>query len=105
MAEVNPQRAERQGFDKSTKGRQGAFGSGKEKVCSQGDSGKAPNFQPAADVIGEEIVGSLDVPNPGGGVVKGASLPSLGELRKGKPGKPMPNGPVAKPKAAEEAGH
>lgn len=104
MAEVNPQRAERQNFKKGgSKGEQGAYGSGSVKQSSSPASKPAASFKEASSVIGEEIVGDLSI--PGIAIAKGASAPGGVSLNKGSKSVGNSSGKAKKPKAAEEAGH
>lgn len=84
-------------------GKQGGFGSGKEKCSADGGKSQAPSFQSAADVVGAPVHGELEV--PAFSVVKGASAPSFAGPLKGGPNPKSAGGKVQKPKAAEEAGH
>lgn len=102
MADINSQKAERQGFDKGASGRQGGFGSGKVKSSADGASKPDAKFKDAASVVGEEIVGELRV--PGVSIVKGESAPASPSNPKGTPGKPQ-GGKVQAPKAATDSGH
>jgi hypothetical protein len=105
MANINEQRAERQGFGKGgSKGKQGGFGSGKE-VCSKDSVSKpGPNFKSGSEFVGQDLVG--DLPVSGVNVVKGASAPSFAKEPKGDKnvGKGL-GSPAKAPKAATEAGH
>ncbi len=102
MAEVNEQRAERQGFGKGgNKGRQGGNGSGQVKSSASPASKPGASFKEASAVIGEEIVGELSV--PGVSIVKGASAPASPSNPKGSAGKPQ-GGKIQKSKDAKDAG-
>jgi hypothetical protein len=85
-----------------SKGEQGGKGSGKVKCSASPASRPAANFVDASSVVGEPIVGELNV--PGTSVVKGASTPGQVDYPKGKPGKPM-GGKVSKPQGAKDSGY
>lgn len=105
MAEINQQRAERQGFNggKGT-GKQGGNGSGKVKSSADSVSNSAPSFKSGSEFIGQDLVG--DLPVSGVSVVKGASAPSFVSEPKGDKSVGKGLGVSAKaPKAAEDAGH
>ncbi len=86
-----------------SKGKQGGYGSGKEKCCAEGGSSASPKFKTAAEAIGAPIVGELDV--PGVSIVKGSSAVDFNGAVKGNPGKPAGgSGGLKKSKDAEDAG-
>ena len=100
----NEARNERTGHKEGgSKGKQGAHGTGKEKVSAEGGKSSSPDFKPAAQVIGAPITGELEV--PGTGLMKGSSAVGFDGVKKGNPGKPMGGaGGLRKPKDAESAG-
>ncbi len=105
MAEINEQRAERQGFGKGgSKGEQGGKGSGKVKSSADSCSKPAASFKSASEFVGQEIVGELPV--SGVSVVKGASAPSFVSEPKGDKnvGKGL-GSPAKAPKGATDSGY
>lgn len=102
----NDARDTRTGHEKGgSKGRQGGHGTGKVKSCADGNSGSPASFKPASEVVGEPIVGELEVPNSIT-IMKGASAVPSVALNKGSAGKPLGGGgKVKKPSDAEASGH
>lgn len=102
----NEARNERTGHEKGgSKGEQGAHGTGKVMCSSDGGEKPAASFKPAADVIGEKIVGELEIPSSIS-IVKGDSGVDFGGIVKGSEGKPLGGGgAVKKPKNAVDSGY
>ena len=99
---VSDSRNERTGHKEGgSKGRQGGHGTGQVKSSADSASKSSASFKPAAQVVGEPIVGELEV--PGVSIVKGALVPGGVAVNKGTPGKPQ-GGKVQKSKDAIDAG-
>lgn len=105
MAEINEQRAQRQGFKGgAAKGKQGGHGNGSVKSSADKASKPAPSFKSGSEFVGQDLVG--DLPVSGVNVTKGASAPSFAGESKGDKsvGKGL-GSPAKKPKSAIDSGY